>query len=55
MFEKRKTPHRVEPGVVIFRPTYIGFVSKLILKIINDDPMQFRYEWRRYFSTSEEQ
>jgi hypothetical protein len=38
MFEKCKTPHRVEPVAAAFPPTYIGSVSKLSLKIINDDP-----------------
>jgi hypothetical protein len=55
MFGKGRTLHRVEPVVAVFPPTYIGSVSKLSLKIINDDPMQFRYEWHRYSSTSEEQ
>jgi hypothetical protein len=54
MFEKRKNPHRLEPGAAVFPPTYIGSLSKLTLMIINDDPTQFRYEWRKYSLTSEE-
>jgi hypothetical protein len=54
MFEKGKTPHGMDPVAAVFPPTNIGSVSKLSLKIINDDPTQFRYEWRRYSSTSEE-
>jgi hypothetical protein len=55
MFEKGETPHRAAPIAAVFPPTYIGSVSKLSLKIIDNDLTQFRYEWRRYSSTSEEQ
>jgi hypothetical protein len=55
MFEKGKTPYRVEPVGAVFPSMYIGSVSKLPLKIINDDPTQFRHEWRIYSSTSEKQ
>jgi hypothetical protein len=55
MFEKGKTPHRVQPVAAVSPPTYIGSLSKSSLKIISDDRTQFRYEWPRYSSTSEEQ
>jgi hypothetical protein len=55
MFEKGKTPHRVERVAAVSPPTCLGPVSKLSLKIINGNPMQIRYEWRRYSSMSEGQ
>jgi hypothetical protein len=54
MIKNGRTPHRVEAVAAVLPPMNAGSVSKLSLKIINDDLTQFRYEWRRYFSTSEE-
>jgi hypothetical protein len=54
MFENGKTLHRVEPVAAIFPRTYVCSISKPSLKIINNDPTQFRYEGCRYSSTSEE-
>jgi hypothetical protein len=42
MFEKGKTPQCVEPVAAVLPPSDIRSVSKLSLKIINDDPTQFR-------------
>ena len=47
-------PLLIEPETAQFPMTYINSVSKLTLRMSNNDSTLFRYEWRRYGSESEE-
>ena len=51
----RKRVHLIEPEVAQFPMTYLNSVSKLTVKMVNNDGKLFRYEWRTYASEAEEQ